>query len=171
MSKQVLLLNADASPVSVLPLSTVNWEEAIRYMVLEKVEIVSWYDDWVVRSANWETRVPAVVMLKEYQKSKTATRLTKRNVFLRDEYKCQYCNDDVTDITATIDHVHPVSKGGKTTWENITTSCKPCNYKKAAHTNLKPFRKPYKPDYRDLVNKRKKRGFGNTHPSWKTFLE
>ena len=109
-------------------------------------------------------------MLKEYQKSKITSRLSKRNVFLRDEYTCQYCGSKVNDVTATLDHVHPVSKGGKTTWENSTTACKPCNYRKAAETKFKPNNTPYKPHYWDLVSKRKKQGFHLGHPSWEDFL-
>ena len=47
-----LVLNADAQPVSLLPLSIVGWQEAIRYLVLDKVTVMDWYDDWIVRSAN-----------------------------------------------------------------------------------------------------------------------
>lgn len=166
----ILLLNADAQPVSLLPLSTVTWEEAIRYIVLDKVEVLAWYDDWVVRSARWETRVPAIIMLKEYQKPKTAVKLTKRNVFLRDEYKCQYCGCSVNDITATLDHVHPVSQGGKTTWENSTTACKPCNYRKAASTKLKPTFTPHKPHFWELIDKRRRQGYHIKHPSWNDYL-
>lgn len=166
-----LLLNADMQPVSLLPLSTVDWQEAIRYMVLDKVEVLAWYEDWIVHSANWETHVPAVIMLKEYQKPKSTMRLSKRNVFLRDQYQCQYCSVEVTDATATLDHVLPVSKGGKTTWENSTTACKPCNYKKAAYVGkMKPKLTPYKPHFWDLVEKRKKRGYHVGHPSWADFL-
>ena len=165
-----LLLNADMQPVSLLPLSTVDWQESIRYMVLDKVEVLSWYDDWIVHSARWSTRVPAVMMLKEYQKPKHTMRLSKRNIFLRDQYHCQYCGVDVTESTATLDHVHPVSLGGKTTWENSTTACKPCNYRKAAHTKMKPKTLPYKPHFWDLVEKRKKRGYHVGHSSWLDFL-
>jgi len=166
----ILLLNADAQPVSLLPLSTVTWEEAIRYIVLDKVEVLSWYDTWVVRSARWETRVPAIIMLKEYQKPKTAVKLTKRNVFLRDEYKCQYCGCSVNDVTATLDHVHPVSQGGKTTWVNSTTACKPCNYKKAASTKLKPTVAPHQPHFWELIEKRRRQGYQLKHPSWADYL-
>ena len=166
-----LLLNADAQPVSLLPLSVITWQDAIRYMVLDKVEVMEWHEDWTVRSANWETRVPAVIMLKEYQKPKNTMRLSKRNIFLRDEYVCQYCGTEVNDHTATLDHVHPVSLGGKTTWENSTTACKPCNYQKAAHVGKhKPKNKPYKPHFWDLVEKRRKRGFHTQHPSWNYYL-
>ena len=167
-----LLLNADAQPVSLLPLSVITWQDAIRYMVLDKVEVMEWHEDWIVRSANWSTRVPAVIMLREYQKPKNTMRLSKRNIFLRDQYVCQYCGTEVTETTATLDHVHPVSLGGKTTWENSTTACKPCNYKKAAHVGkFKPKNTPYKPHFWDLVEKRRARGFHISHPSWRYYLE
>jgi 5-methylcytosine-specific restriction endonuclease McrA len=166
-----LLLNADMPPVSLLPLSTVDWQEAIRYLVLDKVEVLEWHDDWIVHSATWETRVPAVVMLKEYQKPKSTMRFSKRNVFLRDSYKCQYCSIEVTETAATLDHVVPVSKGGKTTWENSTTACKPCNYRKAAHVGkFKPKVTPYKPSFWDLVEKRRLRGWHYQHNSWINYL-
>jgi 5-methylcytosine-specific restriction endonuclease McrA len=166
-----LLLNADMQPISLLPLSCVDWQEAVRYMVLDKAVVLEWYDEWIIHSARWETRVPAVLLLKEYQKPKHTMRMSKRNVFLRDQYTCQYCGTEVSEQNATLDHVHPVSKGGKTTWENSTTACKPCNYKKAAHVGkMKPKLAPYKPHFWDLVEKRKKRGFHLHHPSWATYL-
>lgn len=164
-------MNADMQPISLLPLSVVDWQEAIRYIVLEKARVLEWHEDWVVRSARWETRVPAVLMLNEYQKPKHTMRLSKRNIFLRDEYRCQYCEAEVTEQNATLDHVHPVSLGGKTTWENSTTACKPCNYRKAAHVGkMKPKRTPYKPTFWDLVGKRKKKGFHLQHPTWAAYL-
>ena len=166
-----LLLNADMQPVSLLPLSVVDWQEAIRYMVLDKVKVLEWHDDWIVRSARWETRVPAVMMLTVYQKPKHTMRLSKRNIFLRDGYHCQYCGIEVTEATATLDHVHPVSQGGKTPWENSTTACKPCNYKKAAHVGkYKPKQMPYKPSFWDLVAKRKIKGYHMGHSSWEYYL-
>jgi hypothetical protein len=64
-----LLLNSDAQPVSLLPLSAIEWKEAITYLWLDKVTVLEWYDDWIVRSENWETRVPAVIMLKKMMKA------------------------------------------------------------------------------------------------------
>jgi 5-methylcytosine-specific restriction endonuclease McrA len=166
-----LLLNADMQPISLLPLSVVDWQEAIRYMVLDKVKVLEWHDNWIVRSARWETRVPAVMMLHAYQKPKHTMRLSKRNIFLRDSYQCQYCGCEVTESTATLDHVHPVSLGGKTTWENSTTACKSCNYKKAAHVGkMKPRQLPYKPTFWDLVAKRKAKGYNFGHHTWEYYL-
>ena len=55
-----LVLNADAKPYSILPLSTISWQESIKYLILDRVTVLEWYDDWVVSSPSWETAVPAV---------------------------------------------------------------------------------------------------------------
>jgi len=81
-----LMLNADGAPVSWLPLSTISWEEAIKYMVLEKATVLDFYDDWIVHSANWETAVPSVMILKDYEKRKTSIRYSKHNVFLSNHW-------------------------------------------------------------------------------------
>lgn len=165
-----LVLNADASPVSLLPLSTISWEESIRYLVSDKATVLEWYEDWVVRSERWSTRVPAVLILKEYQKKKTGIRFSKQNVFLRDEYRCSYCDLQLSKKTATLDHVLPTSHGGKTVWENCTTSCSVCNSKKGNNHKIVPRVKPYKPNYFALVEKRKKLPWDNRHPSWEMYL-
>jgi hypothetical protein len=165
-----LILNSDAAPVSLLPLSIVSWEEAIRYLVTDKGTVLEWYDDWVVRSARWQTNVPAVMILKEYQKKKTVIRFSKQNVFLRDEYKCQYCGVNVTHRTATLDHVLPQSHGGKSSWDNCTTACSNCNSKKGNNKRIVPQKAPWKPTYWHLVDKRKKLGWELAHPSWKNYL-
>lgn len=165
------MLNADGAPVSWLPLSIISWEEAIKYMVLEKATVLDWYDDWVVHSANWETKVPSVMILREYEKRKTSIRYSKHNVFLRDGYTCQYCGDDVTRNTATLDHVLPVSHGGKTTFENTVTACGPCNANKGNDRKVVPKNKPYKPTYFQLVEKRKRQKWDMPHPAWANYLE
>ena len=166
-----LILNADASPVSLLPLSTISWEEAIRYLVTDKAIVLEWYDDWTVHSEKWSTQVPAVMILKEYQKKKTAVRFSKHNVFLRDGYECQYCGEDVSRKTATLDHVLPVSHGGKTTFENTVCACANCNANKGNDKKIVPKVKPIKPTYFQLADKRKKMKWDLGHPSWAPYLE
>lgn len=165
-----LLLNSDAQPVSLLPLSVISWQDSIKYMVLEKAHVLSWYDDWIVHSAYWETPVPSVLMLTEYMKPKTSVRFSKQNVFLRDSYTCQYCGVDVNKRTATLDHVLPTSHGGKTTFENTTTACGPCNASKGNNKKIKPKNAPHKPTYWELVDRRKKMPFEVRHPDWKIYL-
>ena len=98
-----LLLNADAQPVSYLPLSTLCWQDAIKYMVLEKGRVLEWHDNWIVHSATWETPVPSIIMLTEYMKPKHTVRFSKSNVFLRDGFKCQYCGDHLDKRDCTLD--------------------------------------------------------------------
>lgn len=165
-----LMLNADGAPVSWLPLSIIPWEEAIKFMVLEKAAVLEFYDSWTVSSPNWSTRVPAVMMLHDYEKRKTTVRFSKHNVFLRDKFRCQYCGIAVTRSSATLDHVLPVSHGGKTTFDNTVTACGPCNAYKGNNRKVKPKTKPVKPDYYQLVENRKSIEWSLAHPSWGYYL-
>ncbi len=165
-----LLLNADGMPVSYMPLSTLTWEDAIKYMVLDKADVLLYHEGWVVHSAKWETQVPSVMMLREYMKPKTSVRFSKSNVFLRDNYHCAYCNTDLQKKECTLDHVLPTSHGGKTTFENCVTACGPCNASKGNNKKIRPKFKPYKPDYFELVNKRKQQGLQVRYDEWLQFL-
>lgn len=164
------MLNADGAPISYLPLSVISWEDAIKYIVLEKATVLEFYEDWIVHSSNWETRVPAVMILRDYEKRKTGIRFSKQNVFLRDGYTCQYCGDDVTRKTATLDHVLPTSHGGKTTFENCCTACSDCNSNKGNNKKIVPKIKPWKPNYFQLVDRRKKLKWDLQHESWANYL-
>jgi 5-methylcytosine-specific restriction endonuclease McrA len=162
-----LILNADAAPISMLPLSIITWEESIKYLVTDKATV---HDNWIVRSVNWSTRVPAVMMLREYQKKKTAVRFSKQNVFLRDQYRCQYCSIDIQKRHATLDHVLPLSLGGKSTWENCVCACGDCNSRKGNNHKIQPKLAPRKPSYYELVEKRRKISWDLQHPSWANYI-
>lgn len=165
-----LILNADASPISLVPLSVISWEESIKYLVSDKATVLEWYENWIVNSARWSTKVPAVMILKDYQKKKTGVRFSKQNVFLRDKYTCQYCSIAVNKKTATLDHILPISHGGKTQWENTCCSCMACNSKKGNNKKIKPISKPYKPSYFELAEKRKAMKWDYLHGSWEYYL-
>lgn len=166
-----LVINADGQPVSYIPLSAVQWKEAVLYMYHDKCTVMDWYDNWMVRSPSWETRVPAVIMLRDFLRRAKEVRFSKNNVYLRDQYHCCYCGCDVTKKTATLDHVVPLSRGGKTHWENIVTACGPCNAAKGNSMTPRPMYKPYKPGYYELVRKRKQLPFEVRHPSWYNWLD
>ena len=166
-----LLLNASGLPVSILPLSTLNWQMSIKFLFLEKADVILWHDDWVIKSVNWETKVPSVIMLKEYRKPKTAVKFGRSSIFIRDNGQCQYCGIQLSKSTATIDHVIPTSKGGTNDWLNCTLCCGPCNVEKGdTYPWRAPYNKPYEPEYFDLVNKRKKLDFNIKHQEWLEFI-
>jgi 5-methylcytosine-specific restriction endonuclease McrA len=165
-----LVLNADGQPLNYLPLSTINWQESIRYMVLDKANVIEWYENWIVRSVNWETFVPSIIMLREYTKPKSYVRFSKSNVFLRDNYTCQYCDKRLQKKDCTLDHVNPVSQGGRTVFDNTVTACGPCNAAKGSDTRMKPRVKPYKPAYFELVNKRRAIPFNVRQDSWLAYI-
>jgi len=117
-----LVLNADFRPLSYYPLSLWCWQDAIKAVFLDRVNIVANYEK-AVRSPSFEMLLPSVVSLKTYVKPSTNPAFTRFNVFLRDRFACQYCgaNDDLT-----FDHLVPRSRGGQTTWMNVVAACSPC---------------------------------------------
>lgn len=128
-----LLLNADFSPVSVFPLSTLSWRDAVKGAVREKIVWVAEYDV-EVRSASASFRLPSVVALKEYRNVPRHAAFTRSNLWLRDGGKCVYCKVPLLTSDVTFDHVLPRSRGGDASWENIVCSCTQCNGRKANRT-------------------------------------
>lgn len=164
-----LLLNQNYQPISVLPLSVVSWQHAIKLYFLDRVSILETYDNWVVRSEKLEIAVPSVCVTKEYFNYKKSVKFSRSNLYLRDLYTCQYCDEVFDHRELTIDHVIPRAAGGKTNFENTVASCKPCNHKKGSKI-VKPLRKPFKPDYYSLVNQWKNRPVQVPDRSWYQYL-
>jgi len=165
-----LLLNSNYEPISILPLSVINWQHAIKLMYLGRVHVLETYPNWLIHSEHITINVPSVCVTKEYFHYKKNVKFSRYNMYMRDLFKCQYC-DDVFDFDElTIDHVVPRSEGGTTKWENCVTACKPCNHRKGSSTKIKPLVKPYKPDYYSLVNRWKEMPFTVKQESWNQYL-
>lgn len=152
MSNDTLLLNANGSPLSVTPLSTLTWQESIKLIWLDKINVLEWHDEWEVHSVNHTLQVPSVVSVKEYVPQTGTVNFTRNNIFIRDKWSCQYCHTQFKNSELTLDHVIPKSKGGKTTWENIVTACKKCNHSKGNKTHILPKKMPSKPNFYQLYN-------------------
>ena len=167
---KTLILNADAQPLSILPLSIVDWEEAIKLVTLNRVDIIHEYD-FEVHSPSTTMKVPSVLMLKDYIKYDKSIKFSKYNLYLRDLFECQYCGVKFPSHHLTLDHVIPRFLGGKTTWNNSVASCEECNIKKANKTNIKPKINPYKPNYYDLINKRKQFPVYIHDKIWEKYLD
>jgi len=169
----VLILNQDAQPLSVVPFSVVPWQTAVRLAYQDKVNVVHEYEDWEVRSPSTTLKVPSVVMTTQYIKWNRMVKYTRNNVLLRDDFTCQYCGDNHAKSTdeLTLDHVVPRAHGGKTSWTNIVSACKPCNHGKGDNKKIVPKRMPTKPSYYELMAKRMKYPLIIKDESWLLYLQ
>jgi len=126
-----LVLNADFQPLSYFPLSLWSWQDTIKAVFLDRVNVVSEYDR-VVHSPGTVMHVPSVISLKHYVPATRRPAFTRFNVFLRDRFACQYCAQSQPAEELTFDHVIPRSRGGRTTWDNVVTACTICNLRKGS---------------------------------------
>ena len=140
-----LVLNSDFRPLSHYPLSIWCWQDSVKAVILNRVNIVSNYSR-AIRSPSFQMNLPSVISLKSYIKPNRNPIFSRFNVFLRDKFSCQYCGSG-NDLT--FDHLIPRSHGGETTWENIVTCCKSCNQKKGDklphQANMRPLTQPFVP--------------------------
>ncbi|MDC0033745.1 HNH endonuclease [Alphaproteobacteria bacterium] len=168
-----LVLNADFRPLSYFPLSLWSWQEAVKAVFLDRVNIVSEYDH-LVHSPTLSMKLPSVIALKEYIHLSRRPAFTRFNVFLRDRFDCQYCGDWFPTHELTFDHVIPRSLGGHTTWTNVVTACSVCNLRKANMTvgqaKMYPRQKPYQPTTWQLQDNGKAFPPNYLHESWRDFL-
>ncbi len=168
-----LVLNADYQPLSYYPLSVWNWQEAVKAIFLDRVDVVSHYDR-VIRSPGFETRLPSVVALRQYVPLQRRPPFTRFNVFLRDRFTCQYCERHLPAQELTFDHLIPRSRGGRTTWTNIVTACAPCNLRKGnrlpEECGIRPIRRPFVPSLFELHRNGRAFPPNFLHESWRDFL-
>lgn len=151
--KPCLILNSDYQPLGI-----VNWKRAycLSFQQNHNIEIVAFYkNDFIVGANNKKFDVPAVMRTKFFCNIYQYTvKFSRQNLFLRDNYICQYCNMQYDKSKLTYDHVIPKSKwdprlGHATCWTNIVTACSRCNRKKADRTpqqaKMQLRTKPYAP--------------------------
>ncbi len=126
MHTKALLLTAWYFPIRI-----VHWQTAIKMVYEQSVDVVVAYDE-EVRSPSVTWKMPAVLRLKKtFPRTKRRARFSRANVYLRDDYRCQYCGLQFEWSKLTFDHIVPRSKGGRRTFTNIVTACRPCNARKA----------------------------------------
>ncbi len=120
----MLVLNATYEPINVCTV-----RRAVVLLLKEKAEVLE-RAEWQLHSVNAEMSRPVVIRLVTYVRIPRDThrrKITRRAVFARDDWTCQYCGSR---SNLTVDHVVPRSKGGSSDWENIVASCAPCNRRK-----------------------------------------
>ncbi|CAM9565516.1 unnamed protein product [Ascophyllum nodosum] len=173
-----LVLNADYQPLSYLPLSLWGWQDVIKAVFMEKVVVVATYGDRKIRSARMEVKLPSVIALKEFvNQHRTHPAFTRRNLFLRDEHKCQYCLKYFPPQDLSFDHVVPKKLGGKGTWNNVVTACGRCNNRKSdchprdlRSIGMSLSKWPKTPTFHELQVKARRYPPREIHETWGEFL-
>ena len=120
----MLVLNATYEPINVCTV-----RRAVVLLLKEKAEMIE-RADWQLHSESTTLSRPMVIRLVSYvriPRHSHRRKITRRAVFARDDWTCQYCG---ARSNLTVDHVIPRSKGGSSEWENIVASCAPCNRRK-----------------------------------------
>lgn len=176
LNSQVLVLNKNYQPITTTNVITAIsklWAERVEAISVEEdgtymnhtfsswaeiSELRSMFDDefnnegidWI-HSPSLKIMVPRVIRLLTYDKlPKHDVRLTRKSLYKRDKYVCQYCGHKFSTEELTIEHIVPRSKGGRNTWENLVAACIPCNRKKGnkdlEHSGMKLIKKPKKPN-------------------------
>jgi len=144
LESKVLVLNSNYEPLDVCGV-----KRAITLIIQKKAEIIE-KDSGIICSPSTYFYIPSVIRLLYYvKKPRLELKLSRRGIFLRDNYTCQYCGK--RDGEMTIDHVVPRRLGGKSVWENLVCACKECNKKKGDKTleeaKMKLIREPKPPKY------------------------
>jgi 5-methylcytosine-specific restriction endonuclease McrA len=182
LQQPVLVLNRNWQAVNVATVANalvMLWKGAAKVVNVSDYQAFTW-DDWsqidpvmgdkFIQSTSIRLRVPEVIVLTGYDGlPETAVTFSRRNLFKRDHYVCQYCSKQPGVEELTIDHILPKSRGGATDWINCCLACITCNKKKDNRTpeeaGMKLLKKPVKPSWRPIYAARTSRP-----ESWKKFM-
>jgi len=163
LPRRVLVVNSTYEPINVC-----TTRRAIVLLMKQKAEILEAGDSFI-RSERASLHQPLVVRLLNYARVPPGERrrLSRRAVLTRDGFRCQYCGSAKH---LTLDHVVPTSRGGTNTWDNVVTSCAPCNVRKGAHLTseigMALHRKPRPPSLAELLVP----SAGTVPDSWAPYL-
>ncbi len=160
----VLVLNSTYEPLNVASIA-----RAVRLVFAGKAEVL--HDQGRLASPSIVIPLPSIVrMLYFIRRGRKRVALTKKNVLLRDDYRCGYCGRRGDRATTTVDHVVPRCQGGASSWENLVASCTDCNGRKRDRTpeqaRMPLRRKPHEPRFIPFIVIRR----NTAHEEWDKYL-
>jgi 5-methylcytosine-specific restriction endonuclease McrA len=128
--------------------------------------------DWI-RTVRFDVAVPRIIRVLNFSKiPKQAVKFNRRNIFARDQNKCQYCGRKFSTSELSLDHVIPRSQDGPTTWDNLVCCCLKCNVKKGGRTpemaGMRLIREPVKPSRSPVLAIKLS---DSKYHSWRQFLD
>jgi 5-methylcytosine-specific restriction endonuclease McrA len=145
--------------------STCDWQDW--------VDVPPQPDEDVIVTPTLRVRIPRVILLVDFDRlPRHEVRFTRKNIFYRDRNRCQYCGHKFQTRDLNLDHVVPLSRGGKSTWDNVVCCCVTCNSRKGGHlpedVGMRLIQTPTRPRWHPLV----KISFTSSkYPVWKNFLD
>lgn len=167
MSSDVLVLNRSFYAIQIT-----SWQRALALVYADHAQVVDQeyrtysFEDWremsqavkehpsgIISTPQFKIAIPEVIALKLYDRLPTTeVKFTRRNIYEHYSYRCCYCGHKFASVDLNLEHVLPRSRGGKTSWSNIVTSCIPCNLKKGnrlpEEAGMNLLIKPNKPKWR-----------------------
>ena len=162
---------------SYIPIDRVTWQDAISDVLSGRAEILESYEGRVIRTASEVFPMPSVIRFVRKVAGlfrKKRVEFTRKNVWLRDGGKCQYCGDAVTLAEFTYDHVIPASQGGPRNWTNIVVACIPCNQHKRnrtpAEARMKLISTPVQPKTLPKMDREMPFSTENMPETWRDYL-
>lgn len=159
----VLVLNQNYEPLAVAKIG-----RALALVGRSKADILEYSVEPIVTPSCSLDRPSVIRLLDFIKRPRPRVRYGRQNVFKRDHHTCQYCGKQPRDLT--IDHVMPLSRGGKDTWENTVAACTRCNRKKGARTpdeaGMALIQKPYEPKLTSYLHLTA----GSDHPQWSNYF-
>jgi 5-methylcytosine-specific restriction endonuclease McrA len=137
-------------------LNLASWERAVELIFAGKAEAIHNRSKQLRSAGGFAMALPSIIRMLYYVRRKPKrVALTKRNVLLRDDFRCGYCNVAGSRETMTVDHVVPRAAGGKSSWENLVAACGDCNSRKRDRTpeqaRMPLLRRPREPKFIPFV--------------------
>ena len=167
LQRPTLVLNRNWQPLNIANVAralVLLWNESARVVDPADYQTYTWEDwsrlrphegDQFIQAVRFRLRLPEVVTLSEYDRLPTAAvTFSRRNIFKRDHFTCQYCGVQPGSEELTLDHVVPRSQGGESRWDNCVLACLECNKRKADRTpqqaGMRLKHKPVQPKWNPL---------------------
>jgi len=186
LTKKVLVLNRSWLPINVatvrdaVVLVYTNAAQFVHPKTYEAFNFDTWRDaadfskdaSKYLHGCGWKMLVPEVIVLTEYNGiSRRNVKFSRKNIFERDRYTCQYCGKQRRRPDLNLDHVLPKSRGGRSCWENVVLACYACNTRKDNRTpqeaGMHLRKKPKRPSWSEIKISRL---HGRIPKSWEAFL-
>lgn len=164
---RVLVLNASYEAINIC-----TARRALKLLILEKADVVE-ENSLRLHSEKITLTMPEVIRLRSYiQLPYRPIPYSRKNILLRDDFRCQYCGERFTADELTLDHIKPISRGGTDSWNNVVAACKRCNHKKGNHLpediGMRLIGRPQKPTLPSFLHL--VRLMGEKREVWRKYL-